>query len=69
VQESRSDIGNMALGGVYILSERHVYMSHLKFLQLVNDRISHSASMSSVPPSCLEVGTMLVKTIRRNDQF
>jgi hypothetical protein len=62
-KEDRTRIGNIAVKCVELLARKNVRMTHLKFLQAMND--SMPAGSESLGLSCAEIGAMLVTTIDR----
>lgn len=57
-KENRAQIGDIAAKGVQIFSEKRVTMTHLKFLQSMNDSMPEGSETLNL--SCAEIAAMFV---------
>ena len=62
-KENRTQLGDITAKGVELLAEKKVKMTHLKFLQSMNDSMPEGAETLNL--SCVEIGALLATMIER----
>jgi hypothetical protein len=62
-KEDRTQIGAFAVKGVELLAEKKVTMTHLKFLESMNDSMPEGSETLNL--SCAEIAALLATMIER----